>query len=455
MQNPQTDRLLHFLRIKSISTQDEYLSDMEQARHFLVDLFSDLGFQTKALEGKRHDAIFTQRITDPKLPTVLIYGHYDVQPPDPLDQWKTDPFEPKILNGKIYARGATDNKGQLMVHIMAVKSLIEKHGLALPVNFKFFIEGEEEIGSISIASIVAKHKKDLACDYILVSDSEMPKPKHPAIDISLRGLVYTEVIIRAAQQDLHSGQFGGVAENPANVLAYIIAALKDKSGRITIPKFYDQVLPPTKKELQDYKALTISKKELSQEGKMFGVGGGEEWYSVNERRWARPTLDVNGIISGYTGQGSKTIIPAQASAKISMRLVPNQDPYKIYADFVKYVKKLAPRTTRVEVVKHADALPYKAPTDSHVFDLIKKSLRKAFGQPAVFSGVGGSIGFVPIVAKALKVPCLMVGFGLPDENLHSPNEHFLLDNYGRGIKAMVDFYQKLPTLKTAKNSSLL
>lgn len=444
MKKQYLDSLIHLLRIKSISTQKEYLPAMEEARHFVVDLFTSLGFTTKILRGERHDAVFAQKITNPRIPTVLVYGHYDVQPPEPLEGWKTDPFEPTISKGKIYARGSTDNKGQFMTHIMAINELIEKFGDKLPVNFKFLIEGEEEIGSISVEQLARKYGKSLfSCDYIIVSDSEMPRLGQPAIDISLRGLVYTEVTIETASQDLHSGQFGGVAENPANLLAHVIAQLKDKEGRIHIPKFYDDVIPPTKQELRDYKALKTTKTEIVNDGSMFGIGGGESWYSLNERRWSRPTLDVNGIVGGYTGEGSKTIIPARASAKVSMRLVPNQNPDKIYKNFVKFVKQLVPKTARVKIILHATALPYKAPTDQPIFEIVKASLKKVFGKPAVFQGVGGSIGFVPIMAGYLKVPCALVGFGLPDENLHSPNEHFSLENYYKGIEAMVDLYQNL------------
>lgn len=447
MNRQAVDILKHFLTIQSVSAQDQYLPEMEKARHFLVDLFHNLGFTTHILKGEKHDAVFAQRITDPKLPTVLIYGHYDVQPPEPLESWETPPFEPHVRDNKIFARGSTDNKGQIMAHIMAVRELVEKYGDNLPINFKFIIEGEEEIGSGSVEILANKHKKNLfRSDYILVSDSEMLNAKQPSIDIGLRGLIYTEVTIEAAKQDLHSGQFGGVAENPAVVLAKIITELKDKNNHVTIPRFYDNVLPSTKQELKEFNSLKTTPKILMKEGQLLGIGGGETAYSLNERRWSRPTLDVNGFTSGYQGEGAKTIIPAKASAKISMRLVPDQDPDEVYKHFVQYLKKLVPKNVKLTVTNLSDALPYKAPTNHPVFDLIKKSLKKVHGKEAVFTGVGGSIGFVPIMAQALKVPCIMVGFGLPDENLHSPNEHFSLENYEKGIETMVDFYQRLPSL---------
>jgi acetylornithine deacetylase/succinyl-diaminopimelate desuccinylase-like protein len=432
-----------FLSIPSISTDDAHLPDMQNARDFLRDTFESMGFTVRMLEGKRHPAVFAEKIVDTTAPTVLIYGHYDVQPADPLEQWNTPAFEPTILNNKIYARGATDNKGQVTIHIMAAKTLIEQDNLK--INLKFVIEGEEEIGSVSVEDLAQKYAKDLfKADYIVVSDSEMTSDGKPAIDIGLRGLVYTEIVIETATQDLHSGQFGGVAENPAIVLAHIISKLKNETGRILIPGFYDDVIPPTDKELQDYSLAQVTEKELKHDGNMFGVGGGEIEYSLNERRWSRPTLDVNGMVSGFTGEGSKTIIPAKASAKISIRLVPNQDPQKIYQLFEQFVRRLVPESAKLTIMSHSHAYPYKAPTDHPIFEIMKSSLKKAFGFQPVFQGVGGSIGFIPVLADALKIPCIMVGFGRPDENLHSPNEHFSLDNYYKGIEAMVDFYYQLP-----------
>lgn len=449
MNNPKyLDPLLHLLRIKSVSTQDEYLPQMEEARHYLVDLFTSLGFKTKILKGKKHDAVFAELITNPySQPTVLVYGHYDVQPPEPVEEWKSPPFEPTTKNGILYGRGTTDNKGQFMIHVMAVKKLLAIRG-QLPVNFKFIIEGEEEIGSISVEALAKKYAKNLfKCNYLVVSDSEMYKKGQPSIDVSLRGLVYAEIFLETSKGDLHSGQFGGVAENPAIVLTQLINMLKDKNNKVLIPGFYKDVLPPTKDELKDYNALKTTKEQVMEEGGYYLFGGGEDKFSLNERRWSQPTLDVNGITTGYQGEGSKTIIPSKASAKISMRLVPNQNPDKIYELFEKHVKSLVPSGVRLKIIRHADALPYKAPTKHPVFSLIKQSLKRAFGKDPVYTGQGGSIGFIPVVAEALKVPCIMVGFGLPDDALHAPNEHFHLENYFGGIETMTDFYTKLPSLK--------
>jgi len=430
------NQLTEFLKIKSISAQKEYAPDMQKARNFLVQLFGKMGFSTKILKAKIHDAVFAEKIIDPKLPTVLVYGHYDVQPPEPLGEWKTKPFEPTIKAGKIFARGASDDKGQIMANIMA--------GMNAPINLKYIIEGEEEVGSVSVEELAKKYSKNLfKCDYLLVSDSEMLSKTEPTIDISLRGICYMEIALESAKHDLHSGCYGGVAENPANVLARIISKLKDEDGKVLIPGFYKNIDNPTEKELRDFKAIKVSKNSLMEEGEFETIGGGEPEFSLNERRWTRPTLDVNGMVSGYVGEGSKTIIPSRASAKISMRLVPNQKPAVIAKLFSSYVKSLVPKGFKLTVTNHSGALPYKAPTKDPVFSLAKEALTKAFGGKAVFDGVGGSIGFVPIVAKELKVPCLLIGFGLPTDNIHAPNEHLVVANYLNGIKAIQDLFSKI------------
>lgn len=438
--------LLEFLKIPSISTLLERKPDMIQAQDFLINLFESMGLSAFTIPGKKHDAVYAFKNQDLRLPTVLIYGHYDVQPEDPLDEWKTAPFEPIVKDNAIYARGVTDNKGQFMAHVMAIKSLIERDG-KLPVNIKFLIEGEEEIGSVSVAEMAKTHADKLfSCHYLIVSDSEMYAKGRPSIDISLRGLLYTEIEIETSEQDLHSGQFGGVADNPANILANVIMQLKDEGGRVYIPDFYEYVIWPTKEELADYKSLGTTATQIMEEGHFYGIGGGEHEYSLNERRWSRPTLDVNGIWGGYQGEGSKTIIPSRASAKISMRLVPNQDPNFIYEKFEDHVRSLIPPYARVSIKRLADALPYKAPTTDPSFGLLKSCLKEVWGVDPVYTGVGGSIGFVPVLANALKVPCLMVGFGLPDDNLHSPNEKLNLENYYNGIKVMMKFLTDLPSL---------
>lgn len=416
------------------------MDKMKDARDYLKDIFLEMDFNVQFLKCKKHDAVFAQKIIDKNLPTLLIYGHYDVQPPDPLNEWHTDPFDPAIKNNNIYARGAVDNKGQVMAHIMAAKTLIEENK-TLPCNLKFIIEGEEEIGSVSVFQLAQKYAKTLFdCDYIIVSDGEMREKNQPVIEISLRGLLYTEITIQASKQDLHSGIFGGVAENPANFLSFLISKLKNENHKILIPHFYTDVIHPSPEELQDYGIAKTSEQEIMHEGKLFDIGGGEKEFSLNERRWSRPTLDVNGITSGYQKEGSKTIIPAKASSKISMRLVPNQDPDKIFAEFEKYLKSLTPNSLKLSVTKHSTALPYKAPTHHPIFNIAKKSLKKAFGKEPLFVGVGGTIGFIPALSKALNVPVVMMGFGTPTGNMHAPNEFLPLKNYFQGIEAMKDFY---------------
>ncbi|MCX7928251.1 MAG: dipeptidase [Patescibacteria group bacterium] len=438
---------LEILKIPSISTLAKHKSDMQKARKYLLYLFDSLGFKTETLKCKSHDAIFASLEVDSKLPTILIYGHYDVQPADPLDEWGTPPFEPTIIDNKVYARGATDNKGQFMAHIMALKKLMFQK-IDLTANIKFIIEGEEEIGSISVTDLTKKYSKALfKCDFLVVSDTEMYKEGLPSIDTSLRGLLYTEITLQTAKQDLHSGQFGGIAENPINMLAYLITKIKDKNGKILIPGFYENVCSPSETELKNYEKLKTKEKDLINEGQMYCLGGGEKEYSLNERRWSRPTCDVNGIFGGYTQEGSKTIIPSKASAKISFRLVPNQDPKDIYQKFVKHVKNIVPKNIKLKVKEHASALPYKAPINHPVYEIMKKSLKKVWGKEPVYTGVGGSIGFVPVLAQTLNVPCLMVGFGLPDDNLHAPNERFNLTNYFNAIDTMVEFYKNLSQLK--------
>jgi len=437
--------LIDFLKIKSVSMEPKYISEMAKARAYLLKLFNDMDFKSKILKGKKHDFVFAQRFFSKNVPTVLIYGHYDVMPEDPIDEWKTDPFNPTVKKGYIYARGASDDKGQIMAHILAVKSLLEKN-IDFPLNIKFIIEGEEEIGSVSIDNLILKYKDLLNCDYLMVSDSEFINRSRPAIDIGLRGLSYLDVSIEIGKKDLHSGQFGGISENPAILLARVISALKDKNNRVSIPNFYKDVATPSKQEIDDFNKVPVSKSSLMEEGNLYLIGGGEAKFSLNERRWSRPTLDINGLSSGYQGEGAKTIIPRKASAKISMRLVPNQDPIKITAAFSKFVRTLVPKQVKLTITELSSSYPYKAPTDNPAYVLIKKALKHAFGKEATFSGVGGSIGFVPVVSKALNVPAIMVGLGLPDDNIHGPNEKLLISNFLGGIKAFVYFYDQLSKL---------
>jgi len=436
----QLKQLFELLKIKSISTNPRYKPEMKRAISYLQKLLKSMDFKTKILKGLVNDALFAQKIVDPKFPTVLFYGHYDVQPPEPLDKWISQPFNPEIRKGYLFARGADDDKGQLMIHLMAIQKL-SKEG-TLPVNIKFILEGEEELGSNSVPMFAKKYAKNiLKCDYLVVSDSEMISKGNPSLDISLRGIIYTEVSLETAKQDLHSGSFGGVVQNPANALSVMISKLKDENGKVKIPGFYDNVL--AKEKLPSTKGIKITKEKILKDAKVFGIGGGEKKLGLKERMWFRPTLDVNGIKSGFIEEGQKTIIPSKALAKISMRLVPNQDPNKIYELFEKYIKKITPKNCKLKIIKYAGSNPYLAPTNNPIYKIMKQSLKEVFKKDPVFIGVGGSIGFVPIMAKTLDVPCILVGFGLPTGNLHAPNENLYLKNYFGGIETIYRFLKKL------------
>jgi len=442
---PDLQPLLDLLHIPSVSTLPEHAADMESARTYLVHLFESMGFTTQLLASHSHPAVFASRIQNPQLPTVLIYGHYDVQPAD-SQGWTHPPFQPHIAGDQLFGRGTTDNKCQFMIHVEAVRRILSQTNGQPPLNFKFIIEGEEEIGSPGISAIATEHKELLAANYIFLSDTQMAGPNHPAVDISLRGLMYAEVSVETSSHDLHSGLFGGVVDNPAIILARMISELKDASNQVLIPGFYEPVVGLTPEERIDYDRLEPNVNELLAEAGSPALGGGEGQYSINQRRWSRPTLDVNGLTSGYQGPGPKTIIPAWASAKISTRLVHGQDPAQVFDQLNTHLQSLCPPTAKVAVSLLSSALPYKAPTTHPVFALTKSVLDSIFGNPTTFQASGGTIGFVPVLAQSLNVPCVMAGFGLPGENLHAPNEHFSLQNYFKGVDAMVQIYTQLPTL---------
>lgn len=374
-------------------------------------------------------------------PTVLFYGHYDVQPVDPVELWRTPPFEPTVIDGEIFARGAADDKGQVFVHFKAIEAHLQKTG-RLPVNMKVMLEGEEEVGSANLAPFVRDHKTDLAADMVLVSDTEMFDRGVPSICYGLRGLVYMQLDLRGTKSDLHSGQFGGAVANPANVLAHVIAQLKDKSGHIKIPGFYDNVVALREEERAEFKRLPFDEVGYK---KHLGAPRltGEKGYTVLERVWARPTLDVNGLLAGWTGEGSKTVIAATAMAKISMRLVPNQDPTKIAELFETFVKKITPKTVDLKVTRLHGAQPWMTAFDNIYVQAAGRAIEKGFGKRPVFTREGGSIPVVATFQEELGVPCVLFGFGLPDDNLHAPNEKFNLDNFFNGILASAFLYQEV------------
>ena len=432
------EELKQFLRIPSISTLAEKKPDMKTAAEFVAGKLRSAGMENvKIIETKGHPLIYADWLNATGKPTVLIYGHYDVQPVDPINLWDSPPFEPTIKDGKIYARGATDDKGQMYIHIKTVEAFMKTQG-SLPLNVKFIIEGEEEIGSGNLEEFVNKNQNLLKCNAVLISDTSLYGPGIPTITYGLRGLCYMEVEVTGPNKDLHSGTFGGAVDNPINVLAEMISNLKDKNGKIKIPGFYKDVVNLTKKERDNFKALPFSEKKYARE---LGVKelNGEKGYSTLERTWARPTLDCNGILGGFTGDGAKTVLPSKAKAKISMRLVPNQDPNKIAKLFKSYMNKIAPKTVKLSIRDLHGAYPIATSLDDSATIAAAKALSKVFGKKTVFMKEGGSIPIVVTFAKKLKASPVLMGMGLDSENLHSPNEHFNLNHFQLGILSSAYF----------------
>lgn len=425
-------QLCTFLQIPSISTQPEFAGDIRRAVEFLTAELKDLGLQPEVIETKGHPLIFAQSEQREGLPTLLFYGHYDVQPVDPVELWESPPFEPIIREGWIIARGASDDKGQMYSHLKAIEAFV-RTGTELPVNIKMIFEGEEECGGDSIYSYTREHPEKLACDMVVISDTHLYDERTPAICTSLRGLSYMEIQVKGPAVDLHSGIFGGAVRNPANALCRIISSLHDEEGRISIPGFYDDVFLPASEAREEFLRLGHNDDAVKSET---GVGTvfGETGYTSLERMWIRPTCDVNGIWSGYTGQGAKTVIPAVASAKVSMRLVPNQDPDKIAAAFTSYVKAVCPSGVEVEVKRLSGARPVLLPRESPLIQAGKAAIEKGFGYPAIFIGDGGSIPVVGTFQDSLQAPVLLLGYGLLADNIHSPNERFKVEHFHKGIK---------------------
>lgn len=436
--------LKEFLRIPSISTDAEKAAEMQEAAEFVssqltlagmsaVDIFSTNG----------HPIVWGERIEDPNLPTVLVYGHYDVQPVDPIELWEFSPFDPTIRDGQIYARGATDDKGQMMIHFKSAEAFTRING-RLPVNLKFLIEGEEEIGSVHLEDFIRGHVNLLKTDAVLISDTAFFARGVPSICYGLRGLTYMEITVTGPKGDLHSGSFGGPVANPAFVLSQIIASMKDENERVTIPRFYDDVVSLTQRERDEWAALPFDEEEYKAE---LGVGAlsGEAGYTPLEQVWARPTLEVNGLVSGFTGEGAKTVLPSTAMAKISMRLVPDQDFKKIEKLFEDYVKSVAPPSVQVEIKSMHGGKPWVASLDHPVLVTAAKAIEEGFGKRPVFQREGGSIPIVATFTELLEAPCLLMGIGLPDENAHAPNERLDLDNFFGGIRSSAFFMEQFST----------
>ena len=433
--------LKNFLRIKSISTDENHKKDMLKGAEFVSKKLNDAGMnKVRIIKTNGHPLVYAEWLNAPGKPTVLIYGHYDVQPVDPIELWDTPPFEPTIRNGKIYARGATDDKGQVYMHVKSVEAHLKTNG-KLPVNVKFIIEGEEEIGSDNLEVFVKKNTKLLKCDAILISDTALYAPGVPTITLGLRGIAYMEVEVTGPNRDLHSGTFGGAVANPINILAEMIAKMMDKNGHISIPGFYDDVIKISKKERERFSELKFSEKKYAKEVNVRELKG-EKGYSTLERMWVRPTLDCNGIIGGFTEAGAKTVLPSKVTAKISMRLVPNQDPNKIAKLFTKYVKQIAPKSVRVKVREIHGGYPIVTPMNNKATIAASKAMARAFGKKTVYMREGGSIPIVTVFAKQLNSIPVLMGLGLNTENLHSPNEHFDLNHFHLGILSSAYFFEE-------------
>jgi acetylornithine deacetylase/succinyl-diaminopimelate desuccinylase-like protein len=434
--------LKHYLAIPSISALPQHASDVRRAADFSVDELKRIGMKNaKLYETPGNPVVYGEWLDAPGKPTILFYGHYDVQPVDPLDLWTSPPFEATIRDGEIYARGSADDKGQVFMHFKAIEAHLKQTG-KLPVNIKVILEGEEEVGSENLDEFVRTNKEALSADVVVISDSPMFDRGVPSICYGLRGLTYFQIDLRGTSSDLHSGSFGGAVANPAFVLAQVLAQMKDRSGRIKIPGFYDDVSPLSPEERAEYEKLPFNEKRYRKElgaPKLFGETG----YSTMERVWGRPTFEVNGLLSGFTGEGAKTVIPAVAMAKVSMRLVPNQDPRKIGDLFEAYVKKVTPKTVDLKITRMHGGKPWVTDYNSAYVQAAARAIEQAFGQRPVFTREGGSIPVVSTFQEVLGLPTVLFGIGLPDENAHAPNEKLDLSNFHNGIIASAMLYEQI------------
>jgi acetylornithine deacetylase/succinyl-diaminopimelate desuccinylase-like protein len=445
------EELLDLLRIPSISADPAYKNDVNKTAKAIAAALKKAGAQNvEVCQTKGYPIVYADKIIDKNLPTILVYGHYDVQPPDPLNLWDSPPFEPVIKKtknhpqGAIFARGACDDKGQMYMHVKAFEAMNKTK--SLPCNVKFMIEGEEEVGSSNLGPFCKKNKKKLACDVVLISDTSIIANKVPSITTGLRGLSYLEVEVTGANRDLHSGVYGGAVANPINVLSKMIASLHDKNNKITIPGFYDDVEVVSKAERKAMNEAPFSLNAYKKELKIKDIYG-EKGYTTLERTSIRPTLDVNGIWGGYIGEGAKTVLPSKAFAKISMRLVPGQDPVKITKLFAAHFKSIAPDGVTVKVHPHHGGQPAVTPTDSVEYKAAHMALEKTFKKEPIPQRSGGSIPIVALFEEVLKVKSVLMGFGLATDDIHSPNEHYGLFNYFKGIETIPYFYQYYTELK--------
>ena len=436
------EELKAYLAIPSISALPQHAGDVKRCAEWTADEMRRIGMENvKLVETPGYPVVYGDWLHAEGAPTILFYGHYDVQPVDPLDLWESPPFEATVRDGEIYARGSADDKGQVFMHFKAIEAHLTQNG-KLPCNIKVILEGEEEVGSANLDNFVKGHKDELKADVVVISDSPMFDRGIPSICYGLRGLVYFQIDLRGTKSDLHSGSFGGAVANPAFVLANILAQMKDRGGHVKIPGFYDDVRPLTEAERDQWKRLPFNEKRYAKE-----LGAprlwGETGYSTLERVWARPTFEVNGILSGFTGEGAKTVIPAVAMAKVSMRLVPNQDPDKIAQLFEDYVTKVAPKTVEVKVTRMHGGKPWMTDFDNKYVQAAGRAIKQGFGQEPVFNREGGSIPVVATFQEILGLPSVLFGVGLPDENAHAPNEKLDLGNFHGGIIASAFLYDEI------------
>lgn len=433
------EELLALLRIPSVSADSKHKDDVAKCAEAVKENLLKAGCDKAELcPTSGHPIVYGEKLIDPKLPTVLVYGHYDVQPPDPLDLWTSGPFDPQIRDGKIYARGACDDKGQMFMHVKALEVMCKTNTLAC--NVKFMIEGEEEVGSENLGKFLEGNKEKLKADIVLVSDTSMISMEHPSIETGLRGLTYMEVAVTGPNRDLHSGVYGGAVNNPVNQLCRMIASLHDENNHITIPGFYDKVQTLSEEER---KALNDAPFDLEEYKKDLDVNDvwGEKGYTTLERTGIRPTLDVNGIWGGYTGEGAKTVLPSMAFAKISMRLVPNQSSEEIAALFQKHFESIAPASVKVKVTHHHGGEPVVTPTDSIAYKAASEAIKTAFGKDPIPTRGGGSIPIIALFENVLGLKTVLMGFGLDNDNIHSPNEKYDVANFYKGIETLPYFHK--------------
>jgi acetylornithine deacetylase/succinyl-diaminopimelate desuccinylase-like protein len=440
------DELKEYLSIPSISALPSYAPEVIRCAEWTADELRRVGLENvRLVETEGYPVVCAEWLHAGEAPTIIFYGHYDVQPVDPLDKWETPPFAATVRSGELYARGAVDDKGQIFMHFKAIEACIKKKG-ALPVNIKLILEGEEEVGSENLDSFLRDRSSEYSADVLVISDTPMFDRGVPSLCYGLRGLTYCQIDLRGTTSDLHSGSFGGAIANPAFILSQLLAQMKDRSGRIKIPGFYDDVLPLKDEERAEYARLPFNERRFREElgsPKLFG----EKGFTTLERMWARPTFEVNGLYSGFTEEGAKTVIPAVAMAKVSMRLVPDQNPEKIGDLFEAYVRKVAPRTVDVSVTRMHTGKPWMTDFANPFVQAAGRAIERGFGRKPVFTREGGSIPVIASFEERLGLPAVLFGIGLPDENAHAPNEKLDLDNFHRGVISVAALYEEIGALR--------